>query len=147
VDKHYRIVLPQTLLQQVGWITGKQPHDGWLLIGSPGRCRLLSATEVDSDANFQSLRARIAAELNAPSTNALEFHDEVSVALALRLVSVQITPPGPGWRLTLPKPIATIMQIRPGESDVAALVLQDHIELWTIETLRSSVATPLTQII
>jgi hypothetical protein len=47
----------------------------------------------------------------------------------------------------LPRSIATIMQIRPGESDIAAVFLQGHIELWTIETLRSSVTTPLTQII
>jgi hypothetical protein len=116
-------------------------------MGSPGRCRLHSGAEVDNDTNFQSLRARIDAELNAPSTNALDFSDEVSVALALRLVSVQITPPEPGWRLMLPRSIATIMQIRPGESDIAAVFLQGHIELWTIETLRSSVTTPLTQII
>ncbi len=116
-------------------------------MGSPGRCRLLSSTEVDKEADFQSLRARIDAELNAPSTDPLEFSDEVSVGLALRLMSVQIKPPDPAWRLTLPKPIASIMQIRPGESDVAALFLQGHIELWTIETLRSAVTPPLTEII
>src|SRR5271157_4783092 len=86
VDKYYRAKLPQSLVRRVGWMSGDQPHDGWLLMGSPGRCRLLSAAEVDNDPNFQSLRARITAELNAPITNALEFIDEVSVALALRLV-------------------------------------------------------------
>jgi len=147
VDKSYRIILPQSCVQRVGWITGDQPHDGWLVMGSPGRCRLYSAAEGDTDSNLQSLRARIAAELNAPLTNALEFSDEVSLALALRLVAVQITPPEPGWRLTLPRLIAAIMHIRPGESDIAALFLQGHIEFWTIETLQSAVTTPLTQII
>ncbi len=126
---------------------GDQPLYGWLLLDSPGRCRLLSAAEVENDPNFQSLRARIGAELNAPSSNLLEFQDEVSVALSLRVVPVEIAPPKPGWRLTLPRPIAAIMHIHPGVSEVAAFLLQGHIELWTIETLRSSVTTPLIRII
>lgn len=147
VDESYRITLPQSFCKRISWIAGDQPHNGWLLLGSPGRCRLLSAAEVDVDPNFQSLRARIATELNAPSPNSLEFQDEASAALALRLISVEITPRKPGWRLTLPRPIAAIMHIRPRESDIAALFLQGHIEIWTIETLRSSVTTPLIQII
>lgn len=147
VDKYYRTMLPQSLVRRVGWVTADQSHNGWLLMGSPSRCRLLSATEVDNNPKFQSLRARITAELNAPITDALEFSDEVAVALALRLVPVEVTPPEPGWRLTLPKPVAAIMQIRPGESDVAALLVQGHIEFWTMELLRSSVTTPLSQII
>ena len=147
VGKDLRVKLPQSMLQRTDWIAGEEPVNGWLLVGGPGRCRLLSAAEVDHDPSYQALRARIAAELAAPNANALEFHDEVSVALALRLVPVRIAPPKPGWRLTLPGPIAAIMQIRPGESDIAALFLQGHIELWTIETLRSAMAVPLTEII
>jgi hypothetical protein len=44
------------------------------------------------------------------------------------------------------RPIAAIMQLRPGESSVAALLVQDHIELVTIEILRSSANTPLSDI-
>jgi hypothetical protein len=67
--------------------------------------------------------------------------------LAFRLVQVRITPPDPGWRLALPAPIATIMRLRPGESDVEALFLHGHIEFWTIEALRSAVTVPLTDIL
>ncbi|HLM80240.1 MAG TPA: hypothetical protein VK302_06365 [Terriglobales bacterium] len=147
VGEDLRVKLPQSMLQRTDWIAGEEPVNGWLLVGGPGRCRLLSAAEVDNDPSYQALLARIAAELSAPNANALEFHDEVSVALAVRLVPVRIAPPKPGWRLTLPGPIAAIMQIRPGESDIAALFIHDHIELWTIETLRSSVTPPLTEII
>jgi len=97
--------------------------------------------------NFQALQTRIGAELSAPSTNSLEFHDEVSVALGLRLVPIQISPPAPGWRLMLPRTIAAIMQIRPGESELGALFVQGHIELWTVEELRSAVTHALTEII
>jgi hypothetical protein len=147
VDRDYRIVLPQSFVQHASWITGDQALTGWLLVGIAGRCRLLSPAELDTDQDLQSLRTRIVADRNTQNSSALEFHEERLVVLPLRLVAVQITPPGPVWRLKLPKPIAVILQIRPGESEVAALFVQDHIELWTIETLRSSMITPLTQII
>jgi hypothetical protein len=147
VDKDYRIFLPQVLLRRIGWLTEAQSRQAWLLVGSPGRCRLLSAAEVESDPNLRSLRASIDTELNAASVNVLEFRDEGLVTLALRLLSVEISPPGPGWRLTLPKPLAAIMQIHPKQSDVALLLFGEHIEIWTMETLRSSVATPLLEII
>ncbi len=147
VDESYRITLPQSFCRQISWINGDQPHDGWLLVGSPGRCRLLSAAEVHSDPNCQALQARISEERSAPGSNSLEFQDEASAALALRLLPVEITPRKPGWRLTLPRAIAAIMYIRPGESEIAARLVREHIELWTIETLRSSVTMPLTRML
>jgi len=147
VEESYRIRLAQPLVRRVAWIAGNEPVSAWLLLGSPGRCRLLSASEVGGDPHLQSLKTRIAAEANTRSTNPLDFHDEVSVALAARLMEVQITPPEPGWRLTLPRPIAAIMQVRPKESDVAGVFVQEHIEVWTMETLRSSVARSLTDIL
>jgi hypothetical protein len=147
VEESYRIRLTQPLLRRVAWITGVEPVSAWLLVGSPGRCRLLSSSEVGSDPLLQSLKMRITAEAGTRNANPLDFHDEVSVALAVRLLEVQITPPEPGWRLTLPRPIAAIMQVRPKESDVAGVFFQEHIEIWTVEMLRSSVARPLTEIL
>ena len=141
VDTSYRIVLPAALSKLVPWIVGDELLFGWLLMGSPGRYKLLSPAEIESDAATQSLRNRIGAELSAGGGSMLEFHDEASLALALRLVQVRIAPPDPGRRLTLPKVVAAMMQIRPGETDLAVWFLHGHIELWTIETLRSA-ATP-----
>jgi len=146
VDKSRRIVIPQILCSKLPWITGDHPLPGWLLLGSPARCRLLSTTEVDH-ADLQALQSRIMAEVSAPSGNALLFQDDESAALALRLIEVQLTPPEPGWRLVLPRHISAIMGLRPGESDIAALFLRGHIELWTIEALKLAVSTPLDQIV
>jgi hypothetical protein len=147
VEASYRIRLPQPLLRRLGWITGNRRVSAWLLLGGPERCRLLSETEVDADHSLQSLRERIAAEANISGENLIEFRDEASTALAVRLLAIEITPPGPGWRLTLPREIAAIMDIRPGETDLAALFTQNHIELWTIKALRTAVALPLTEIL
>jgi hypothetical protein len=143
VEESYRVRIPQPLLRHLSWIVGDKPVSGWLLLANPGRCRLLSAPEVEEDPNLKSLLARIAVGSGVALTSALDFHDEVSVALATRLMAVQITPPDPGWRLTLPRPIAAIMRIRPKESELAARYIQNHIEFWTLDTLRAAVSTPL----
>jgi len=147
VEASYRIRLPQPLLHRVGWIAGNRAVDAWLLLGSADRCRLFSASEVDTDPELKMLQARIAAELETAGANSLEFRDEVSLMLALRFLPVKITPPEPGWRLTLPRTIAAIMQLRPKESEVAALFFQNHIELWTVGLMRSAMNTPIVDIV
>jgi len=107
---------------------------------------LFSDAEADQDNELRSLRSRIAAEMNVSGTGAVEFRDEEAIALGLRLIRVEIKPPGPQWRLTLPPIVAAVMQIRPGESEVAALWIEEHIEFWTIETLRSAMTRPIAQI-
>jgi hypothetical protein len=147
VDQDYRIILPPAQLRRAGWVPGSGPLKGWLLIGGPGRCRLLSSAEFESDPGCLSLRAAIDAEPDRPAESLIEFRDEASVVLGLRLQPVEITPPGPGWRLALPKTLAAIMQIRPKESSVALFYLQEHIEIWTLELLRASATTPLAAIL
>jgi hypothetical protein len=147
VDESYRIILPQPLLSQVHWITGSQPINAWLLIGNAGRCRVLSAAELETDPDLQSLQSRIVDELTPSGSGLLEFRDAISATLPLRLIPIKIKRHGPRWRLALPRHVAAMMQLRPQESDIAALFLDEHIELWTIETLKAAVNTPLTQII
>jgi hypothetical protein len=107
----------------------------------------MSGSEFDNDPSCQSLQARINEERDNQTGNALEFREEPVAALGLRLWPVEITPPGPGWRLTLPKVLAAVMQIRPKESSLAILISPQHIELWTWDTLRASMAIPLTDLV
>jgi len=146
VDQDSRILLPQAVLKRTGWTVGAEPLKGWLLIVGPGRSRLLSSTEFDRDPGCRSLLATVA-EIDQQTGSLIEFRGDPSVTLGLRLQQVEIAPPGPGWRLTLPKTLAMIMQIRPKEGSVALLLVQEHIEIWTVETLRASMAVPLTEII
>ncbi len=147
VDQDNRILVPQSALKHVTWIAGSQPLKAWLLVGSPGRCRLISQGEFEDDASCQSLRASIEAEKARPIGSIIEFRDEAFVALELRLIQIEITPPGPGWRLTLPKALTAIMQIRPKESSVAVLLRQAQIEIWTLDTLRASFGVPLVELV
>jgi hypothetical protein len=148
VEASYRIRIPQPLCKRIDWIVGEQPLAAWLVLADSRRCRLLSSIEVASGSDLQPLKARIADELSARNTGILEFQNEISVALTLRLVEIQLTRhETSGWRFTLPRTIATIMQVRPSQSEVAAIFVQDHIEIWTIEKLRSAVDVPLTEIV
>jgi hypothetical protein len=147
VDQNHRVFLPETDLKGAGWVLGDVPLRGWLLVGGPGRCRLLSSAEFDGDPSCLSLRAAIDAAIGNPVKNAIEFPDEASAALSLRLFAIEVAPPGPGWRLTLPRPLAAIMQIRPKESSVALLHFQKYLEIWTLEALRASLAVPLAEMI
>jgi DNA-binding transcriptional regulator/RsmH inhibitor MraZ len=146
VDEDYRILLPQSLLKRAGWTVGEEPLKGWLLVGGLGKFRLLSSAAFERDPGCRSLLATIA-EIGQPTGSLIEFRDEASVVLGLRLEPVEITPRGPGWRLTLPRALAAIMQIRSKESSVALLLLQEQIEIWTLETLRASMTVPLSEFI
>ena len=132
VEASYRIRLPQPLCKRLSWINGDQPLTAWLLLGGPGRCRLLSAAEVERDTALQSLKVRIAEELDAGSTNALEFQGEVSVALIVRLVEVQLTHHGE-IRMAMTVPAQAYCghnataAVR--EQPCGAFFLQGHIEL------------------
>jgi hypothetical protein len=128
-------------------MTGVHALDGWLLVGSADRCRILSNSELDSDPELQKFQANITNEINTSSDSVLDFRAASHVALPHRLVPIEIKRYGPRWRFVIPQIVAVAMKIHPTESDVAALFLDGHIELWTIEMLRAAFDHPLAQLL
>lgn len=116
VDRSCRIFLSQNILERAGWVVGDRPLKGWLVVGGPGRCRLLSAAEFEVDKGCLALKAAIDAELDRPGSSAIEFRDEARAVLGMRLIQIEVAPPGPGWRLSLPRALLEIMEIRPAET-------------------------------
>jgi hypothetical protein len=146
VDESYRITLPQPLAKRIGWITGEKAHSGWLLVIHSGRCQLLSAAEVDEDPDLRFLLDIGTAETAAPTARSVESQSEASIASAFRLLPVEIRPRGRAWRMLLPPLIAAIMQVSPGRSEIIAFFVQGRTELWTIETVKAAMSTPLDEI-
>jgi hypothetical protein len=147
VEESYRIRLPQPLCQQVDWITGRE-ITAWLLLCTSDRGRLLSTSETENDPNLKLLHTKITEKAAEGAARSFEFQDAASVVLRLRLLQIQLVRhETSGWRLTLPRPIAAIMRLRPGESSLVALIVQDHIELWTVEALRSAANLPFPDIL
>lgn len=124
-------------------MTGVQALDGWLLVGSADRCRILSCSELDCDPELQKLQSNITNEINASSDSVLDFREATMAALPLRLVPIEINRFGSRWRLVIPQVVAVPMRIRAVHSDIVALFLDGHIELWTIEMLRAAFDHPL----
>ena len=61
-------------------------------------------------------------------------------------MQISIAPHLEGWRFTLPRVIAAVMQIQAGETEIAGLLAQGYVEFWTMQTLRNSFAVPLADI-
>jgi len=76
----------------------------------------------------------------------LDFEDDASAVLGFRLMAIQLPPP-PGWRLTLPGTIAKLMRVRSAGSEVALLVSDGHLEIWSLENLRSALSAPPSEIV
>lgn len=128
-------------------MTGDQALDGWLLVGSADRCRILSTGELSSDPELQKLQSNLADEINTSSDSVLDFREASFAALPFRLVPIEIKRYGSRWRLVIPQIVAVPMRIRPAQSDVAAFFLDGHIELWTIEMLRAAFDHSLSQLL
>lgn len=108
---------------------------------------MLSNDELSSDPDLQKLQSSITDEINTSSDSVLAFREASLAALPLRLVPIEIKCYGSRWRFVIPQIVAVSMRIRPKESDIAALTIDDHIELWTIEILRSAFDYPLSQLL
>ena len=147
VDRAGRLVIPRALCDLVGWISGSEQLGGWLLMSSPGRYRLLSAAETEGDPDLARMGARIAGKAAKTEGTMLDFEDDASAVLGFRLMAIQLSPPPPGWRLTLPGAIAKLMHVRSAESEVALLVSDGHIEIWSLENLRSALSAPPSEIV
>jgi hypothetical protein len=147
VGKDSRILLSTALLKRAGWAPGDAPMKGWLIVGSPGRCRLVHSSDFESDSSCLSLRNAIDEETAREPGSLIEFRADSLVALAMRLLPIEVTPPGPGWRLAIPRELGAIMGILPNETSVALLLVDKHIEIWSLETLRSSTETPISELI
>ena len=96
VDQDNRVLIPQSALKHVIWIAGSEPLKAWLLVGSPGRCRLLSNAEFEEDAGCQSLKASIEAEETRPAASIMEFRDDALVAFRTQARSGRNCPTRPG---------------------------------------------------
>ena len=77
----------------------------------------------------------------------LGIHDEVSLAMHSRLVELRIAAPEPAQSIDAAEGDCRNNADPARGERSCAVVLHGHIELWTIETLRSAVTTPLTEII
>lgn len=134
-----RVIIPQDLCNAVQWIAGSQPIKAWLLLGRFGRHRLLSPQDVASSPDIEELRSKISALESDRARSPLVFNDNENATIGSRLFEVDLRwSVAHGWRLTLPSITINLWRIERGNNNVAFLLSQGYIEIWSMETLQAA---------
>lgn len=118
-QKDYRLAIPRPLVPKLAWLKGDQAVKAYLLLNTPGRCRVVSADEAGKHEEIRALQQRIAGEVDRRAETILDFLEDISAILPYRLLLVDVKPPDPAWRIEMPKSLAAILQIHPGISELA----------------------------
>src|SRR3954469_15945419 len=103
-----RVSIPKHFSEHVPWIAGAGASadalQAWVLLLSPGRYRLLSDAQVQSDPYLRPVRLLILEGLPVSPMGPSSAEEAEQVAIVAKLVPVSIAPPeasGPGWRVSL----------------------------------------------
>jgi len=135
-----RILLPKNLADRVKWLSGDQITHAWLFLVSPGRMRLLSDAEVDSDVALQSVRELVIAEEAPPAVAPTVAESCNSAAMVARLVPVAINA-SKGLRIAIPKAFEPFASPEMSPRAFSVLVsLEGFLEIWSTDLLRAAVA-------
>jgi len=145
VDPSGRVLLPSDLCDASGWISGEGPLQGWLLMHTYRRLRLLSAHDVE--ASSEVLRLKEIGGVQEQKGGPLDFEEPGSVVLAGRILERQLARSTSGWRLTLPRNVVELWEIRPGNNSAAVLISGGYVEIWSIDALRDAYSVPLRDLI
>jgi hypothetical protein len=143
MDASNRVPLPKQFSECVPWMRGTSSLRGWLFIISPGRYRLLSDEQVQNDSQLEPLRSLIL-EQRSVATDPTSAEAPERAAMVARLAPVQITPPGPVWRIALPKAFGIFAPPGCDRTAVSVLLsLEGYLEIWYTDVLRTAVFSPL----
>src|SRR6185437_2056838 len=96
-QKDYRLAIPRPLVPKVAWLKGDQAVKAYLLLNTPGRCRVVSADEAGKHEEIRALQQRIAGEVDRRAETILDFLEDISAILPYRLLLVDVKPPDPAW--------------------------------------------------
>lgn len=139
-----RIPIPQKFSDRVRWISGTEQLRVWLLMLLPGRFRLLSDSQVQGDGTLSEIRSAIMDGPAELAGSAVGFESSERAAMIGRLIPVNLAPPGPCWRLTLPKPVL------PDDKDRRRFVFLfslGYLEIWLLDVYKAAQALPLDSVI
>jgi hypothetical protein len=143
-DAYNRITVPKDLSDRISWIRGTTAIQAWILLLVPGRYRLLSDEQVESDPILEPVRSLILDENLISATEPTRAEDLRRAAIVARLVQATLAPPGPGWRISFPKAFNVFV---PPECDLKAFSilfsLEGYLEIWYTDVLRKAVVLPL----
>lgn len=138
-DSSNRLALPKNFIDRMSWLRGSEPVHAWILVLSLGRYRLLTDDEVRSDPDLEPVRDLVLRGEITVQTDLMIAEQPRHAAVAAKLLPIIVTPPGPTWRIVLPKAIAIFAPINSDVDDFTVfLTLNGHWELWNTHILREA---------
>jgi hypothetical protein len=145
VDVDDRIYLPKHIADQIPWMTGDVQIDCWLLVLSPGRFRILSDKQVESDARLESLKSLMVNGKLSEETEATFAHEPSKASMTVRLIPITAGPPkAAGRRVTLPKSMRIFQPAEPDPYEFTVLLsLEGYWEIWHTNVLRKATSSSL----
>jgi hypothetical protein len=137
-----RFVLPDEVVENARnpRLTGTETVKCWVLVVNPGRYRLATRDDVSA-----ILRQIEAAESGGGVLD--EVVSDQQVAIRARLMPCTISPPGPGWRVNLPKEILRLAPDGEACHCIFVLIVAGFIELWFPDALRKALSAPLSEVL
>jgi hypothetical protein len=135
VDASNRITLPKHFSDRITWMKSDEVK-GWLFLIGEGRYRLLSDEQCLTDPELEPIRQLI---VEGNSGSAAASAKPPKSAIIARLMPVTISPPGPGWRISIPKALEAFLPDNCNKEKFSVLFSVDgHWEVWHTDMLRKA---------
>ena len=129
-----RLTLPKHFCDRLAWMS-KDIKEAWVFIIEPGRNRLLSEENVQSDPFLHPvrlLREHASVTAGLPS-QAKPLRD---AALIAQLIPVSIDLHRGSWRLLIPEEMAALAPPDVNLRELSILMPEEYIEIWYKDILR-----------
>ncbi|HEU5414389.1 MAG TPA: hypothetical protein VFW31_11560 [Candidatus Angelobacter sp.] len=135
-DSSNRLALPRNIVDHMSWLSGSEIVHAWLLVLSLGRYRLLTDDEVKSNPDLEPVRDLVLRGQVIGRGDLITAEEPKRAAMAAKLLPTIVTPPGPTWRIVLPKAIAIFIPADCDAKDfILFLTLDGFWELWNTHIL------------
>jgi hypothetical protein len=134
-----RLTIFKQFSDQLTWIASKADVSAWLFVIEPGRYRLLSDEQVQSDPQLDLVRGLLLE--GKPSSAAVPSHLQPlrEAAVVARLLPITLAEHKGSWRFPFPKELEAVGPIGGNHKDVSILFSSEgYVEIWNTDVLRSA---------
>jgi hypothetical protein len=139
-----RLCLPSRFAEQVR-LAGDEKLECILLVIAHGRYRLLRQPTQAAIGGLAKLLHKI--EDAAVERDILDvIENNAEAAIPARLIPCIASPPGPGWRINVPKEVIKLAADKE-QSFVFLLIVSGFVEIWFPDALRKAVSVPISQLL
>lgn len=135
VPSDNRITLHKPFCDALPWLAGKSETDAWLYLVEPGRYRLLSDADVESDPYLRPVRAAVLqgnANVNTAPSQAADMRE---AAMPIRLVPITIEFHSGSYRTQVAEELVVLAPRYCDPRDLSILMPEGYLEIWYTDAL------------